>query len=54
MKDQFAYAYRYGHPEARGPEDTGGARKHPRAETGANSFRVFLTIGEEENFGSIR
>ncbi|MCM2322416.1 MAG: hypothetical protein NDJ90_04050 [Oligoflexia bacterium] len=40
---EFAAAYRYGHPEAKGYED-GGPRNHPRANTGSdNNFRIFIT-----------
>lgn len=33
--------YRYGHPKAKGYDD-GGPIYHPMAQTGENSFRIFL------------
>jgi hypothetical protein len=37
---EFARAYRYGHPKAKGPDD-GGPDLHPRF-LGGNNFRIFL------------
>ncbi len=42
---RFAYVYRYGHVDARGPDD-GGFKKHPRAlGDGEENFRLFLNPG---------
>lgn len=40
VKQDFARAYRYGHPKAKGPDD-GGPELHPRFEDG-NNFRLYL------------
>jgi uncharacterized protein (UPF0333 family) len=37
----FAATYRYGDPKAKGPED-GSPDRHPRAENGQDSFRIFI------------
>lgn len=43
VKEDFARAYRYGHPKAKGFDD-GGPENHPRAYTGGsnNNFRLFI------------
>ncbi|MBL7716034.1 MAG: hypothetical protein JNL01_11270 [Bdellovibrionales bacterium] len=43
IREDFAYAYRHGHPEARGYED-GGPKKHPRALQGAGSGRMYIEV----------
>ena len=40
LDKKFKYAYQYGSPDARGPDD-GGAQNHPRV-VGGNNFRIFL------------
>lgn len=44
INENFARAYQHGHPKAQGFDD-GGPKKHPRAETGEGSFRIFLNSG---------
>ena len=42
VKQDFAAAYRYGHPKAKG-SDEGGFELHPRAIAGGgNNFRIFI------------
>lgn len=49
VNESFVYAYRYGHPKARGPDDPGGPRKHPRYVTadgdGRENLRIFINPG---------
>jgi hypothetical protein len=40
IREDFAYAYKYGHPQARG-YDEGEPRLHPRIEV-QGSFRIFI------------
>lgn len=41
LRENFARAYQYGHPEALGVDD-GGPKNHPREVNGENSFRLFI------------
>lgn len=41
LSEDFAAAYRYGHPKAKGFDD-GGPYYHPRAIGGQRNFRIFL------------
>lgn len=49
VTESFNYAYSYGHPNARGPNDPGGPRKHPRYVTGEGdgreNLRIFINPG---------
>lgn len=40
LEKDFQYTYRYGHPEARGPDD-GGAKNIPQHRTD-DDFRIFI------------
>ena len=40
LKTEFASTYRYGYPNAKGPEDDGGPDNHPRAPKDGN-VRIF-------------
>jgi hypothetical protein len=40
LTTKFAHAYQYGHPDAKGYDD-GGPYKHPIADDGQDSFRIF-------------
>ena len=42
---RFQRAYKNGNPEAKGFDD-GGPVKHPRAEVGQGSFRIFISLGQ--------
>lgn len=42
LTQDFASAYRYGHPKAKGFDDPGGPEKHPRIEGGKDGFRIFI------------
>lgn len=46
LKEDFARAYRYGHPKAKGYED-GEPQKHPRIPSaeGKDNFRIFMSPG---------
>ena len=44
IKDQFARAYQYGHPKAKGLDEPGGPDHHPRAYDG-NNFRLYINPG---------
>ena len=46
LTEDFRYAYQYGHPKARGYEDEGGPKMHPRAVGGdPSNFRIFINPG---------
>lgn len=45
IQKNFYYTYRYGHVEARGPDD-GGFKHHPRYIGGGN-FRLFMNPGRK-------
>jgi Flp pilus assembly pilin Flp len=44
LTEDFAFAYKYGHPKARG-YDEGAPRMHPRAGAGEDpsNFRIFIS-----------
>jgi len=42
ISDSFKWAYKYGHPKARG-YDEGEPKNHPRTVQGENDFRIFIT-----------
>jgi hypothetical protein len=44
ITQDFAAAYRYGHPKAKGPED-GAPEFHPRDTSGGTNFRIFINPG---------
>lgn len=49
LQTDFAHAYQYGHPKAKGFGEDGGPSYHPRFDTGGseNNFRIFMSPGRK-------